>query len=163
MNCTAKQGTALGALVLGAALFFTPMHASAVDELPNLEGTTYGLMLDDLGDQVEALESADASKREQVLHDAVLTLTEQNLVMVRMIDALHDKVNGLINQRKDLISSGQEKFQQIGYTYENMPREQRLRLWAPVTAEPVRRPPATAGAGRHPNHGSMSLSRGGGY
>ncbi|WP_440995919.1 hypothetical protein [Arhodomonas sp. SL1] len=130
MNCTAKQSTGLCALVLGATLLVAPLHASAQDRLPDLEGTTYGLMLDDLGGQLEALESADASEREQALHEAALTLTEQNLVMVRMIDALHDKVNGLIEDQNDLVSSGQEKFQEIGSVYrENSRKEQRRRLW----------------------------------
>ena len=117
MHDLKQFGMILGSMVFAASLFAFPLQAAAQDKLPDLDGTTYGMMLQDLTGQLAKLESTDASEREEALHETTLTLAEQSLVMVRMIDALHDKVNGLIEEREELVNAGETKFSDIGATY----------------------------------------------
>ncbi|MBS0002719.1 MAG: hypothetical protein KFF45_06555, partial [Thioalkalivibrio sp.] len=88
--------------------------ASAQEELADLEGTTYGVMLGDLQLQLDKLEGASSDEYDTVLHQTALVMAEQNQIMIRMIDALHDKVNGLIEDDETNISSGVDKFETLG-------------------------------------------------
>lgn len=108
------------AMALG--LLLAPMHASAQDQLPDLEGTTYGLMLEDLDTQLQRLQQASAEEYGSVLHQTAVVMANQNQTMIRMIDALHDKVNGLIAEDQDTIQAGEDKFEHIGIQYRGMAR-----------------------------------------
>ncbi len=109
---TGLWGIASAALVAGALLL--PASASAEERLPNLEGTTYGVMLNDLQAQLDKLEAASSSEYGMVLHETALVMAEQNKIMIRMIDALHDKVNGLIEEDQSSIDAGYRKFEMLG-------------------------------------------------
>lgn len=101
------------ALALSASLL-APVTVSAQEELPDLEGTTYGVMLSDLQMQLDKLERASDSEYDSVLHETAVVMAEQNQIMIRMIDALHDKVNGLIEEDDSAIEAGYHKFEILG-------------------------------------------------
>jgi hypothetical protein len=102
-----------GAALLCGTLVLTPLNATA-EQLPSLEGTTYGLMLEELSEQVSRLQASDATDREHALYETASVLADQNMIMIRMIDALHDKVNGILENQDDLVRSGATKFEGIG-------------------------------------------------
>jgi len=101
------------ALALSASLL-VPATVSAQEELPDLEGTTYGIMLSDLQMQLDKLERASDGEYDAVLHETAVVMAEQNQIMIRMIDALHDKVNGLIEDDDSTIEAGYHKFEILG-------------------------------------------------
>ncbi len=114
MKAKRLNNWSIPAIAMSVAFIAGPMHVNAQDQLPDLEGTTYGVMLNQLQTQVTQLEGADAAQREQVLHETTRLLAEQNQVMIRMIDALHDKVNGLLRDEQSLVQAGETKFDDIG-------------------------------------------------
>lgn len=77
-------------------------------------GKCFGLPLGDLQLQLDKLEGASSDEYDTVLHQAALVMAEQNQIMIRMIDALHDKVNGLIEDDETGIRSGVDKFETLG-------------------------------------------------
>ncbi|TVP93167.1 MAG: hypothetical protein EA347_00780 [Thioalkalivibrio sp.] len=113
MISLAKQ-LGLGAVLAFSVSLLMPVAASAQESLPDLEGTTYGLMLSDLQMQLDKLEGASSGEYDAVLHETAMVMAEQSQIMIRMIDALHDKVNGLIEDDDATIEAGYHKFEILG-------------------------------------------------
>lgn len=106
-------------LLVTAAFVLAPLSSAwSQDEMPELEGTTYGAMLSDLRDQVDELARAsEGDEQTEAMVRTVNLMAEQNATMIRMIDALHDKVNGVVNEDRSLVNSGSQKFNQLDDRY----------------------------------------------
>lgn len=115
-----KARSITAAALMAAVLGFVPGASIAQERLPDLEGTTYGEMLNELDAEKARVAGGDRSNAE--LRATISHLIDQNQTMIRMIDAIHDKVNGLIAagegreaQARQMVTSGQDKFTQINH------------------------------------------------
>ena len=105
--------------VVAGVFALVPLSGAVAQDggLPSLEGTTYGAMLNDLRTQVQNLRDAAPEEQDEATRETMLLIAQQNRAMIRMIDALHTQIDGLIADDRDLVSEGGQRFQSISQSY----------------------------------------------